>query len=91
MQDETCFDEEPSVGESSQPIFTIDQIGSLKQPSEENQVTNFLCDVEPIYHSTSTDMDLEQIFGMDVQENSDLPSLHSLSLFQHITFLFSPK
>ena len=65
MQDETWFDKEPSDGEGSQPIFTIDQIGSLKQPSEENQITNFLCDVEPIYHNISTDMDLEKIFGID--------------------------
>ena len=36
LQDETWFDKEPSDGESSQPIFSIDQIGSLKQPSEEN-------------------------------------------------------
>ena len=30
MQDETWFEKEQSDGESSQPIFTIDQIGSLK-------------------------------------------------------------
>ena len=36
LQDETWFDKEPRNGESSQPIFTIDQIGSLKQPSKEN-------------------------------------------------------
>lgn len=65
MQDETWFDKELSDGERSQLIFTIDQIGSLKQPSEENQITNFLCDAKPIYHNTSTDMDLEQIFGID--------------------------
>ena len=80
LQDETWFEKEPSDGESSQPIFTIDQIGSLKQPSEENQITNFLCDAEPIYHSTLTDMDLEKFFGINAQENSDLTALHSLSL-----------
>ena len=36
VQDKTWFDKEPSDGESSQPIFTINQIGSLKQPSEQN-------------------------------------------------------
>lgn len=80
LQDETWFDKELSDGESSQPILTIDQIESLKQPSEENHITNFLCDVKPIYHSTSTNMDLEQIFGIDAQENNDLTALHSLSL-----------
>ena len=47
VQDVTWFDKGPSDGEISQPIFTIDQIGSLKQPSKENQITIFLCDVEP--------------------------------------------
>ena len=65
MQDETWFDKEPSDGEISQPIFTIDQIGNLKQPLEENQITNFLCDAKPIYHNNSTNMNLEQIFGID--------------------------
>ena len=80
MQDETWFYKEPSDGESSKPIFTINQIGSVKQPLEENHISNFLCVVEPIYHNTSTDVDLEQFFGIDAQENSDLTSLHSLSL-----------
>ena len=31
VHDFTWFDKKPSDGESSQPIFTIDQIGSLKQ------------------------------------------------------------
>ena len=62
LQDETWFDKEPRDGESSQPIFTINQIGSLKQPSEENQITNFLSDAQPIYHNTSTNMDLHHIF-----------------------------
>ena len=87
LQDETWFDKELSDGESSQPIFTIDQIGSLEQPSEENQITNFLCDTEPIYHNTSTNMDLEQIFKTNVQENSDLPALHSLSFPTYNVFV----
>ena len=87
MQDETWFDKEPSDGESSQPIFTIDQIGSLKQPSEENQITNFLCDTEPIYHNTSAYMDLENIFGIDAQKNSDLIALHSHSLPAYNVFV----
>lgn len=78
LQDETWFDKEPSDGESSQPIFTIDQIGSLKQPFEENHITYFLCDAEPI-HDTSTYLDLKQIFETNIQENSDLSTLHSLS------------
>ena len=32
VQYATWFDKGPSDGESSQPLFTIDQIGSLKQP-----------------------------------------------------------
>ena len=66
VQDVTWFDKEPSDGEISHPIFTIDQIGSLKQPSEENHITRFLCDVESIHHDDSTNMDLEHIFKADV-------------------------
>ena len=33
VHDATWFDKDPSDGERSQPIFTIDQLGSLKQPS----------------------------------------------------------
>ena len=33
VQDVTWFDKGSSDGEGSHPLFTIDQIGSLKQPS----------------------------------------------------------
>jgi hypothetical protein len=82
LQDETWFEKEPSDGENSQPIFTIDQIGSPRQPSEENQITNFLWDAEPIY-DTSTYLDLKRIFETNIQENSDLYALHSLSFLAY--------
>ena len=37
-----------------------------------------MCDAEPI-HDTSTYLDLKQIFETNIQENSDLSALHSLS------------
>lgn len=70
------------MGKYPKQIFTIDQIGSLRQPSKENQITNFLCDAEPIY-DTSTYLDLKQIFETDIQENSDLSALHSLSFLTY--------
>ena len=36
VHDVTWFDKESSDGKISLPIFTIDQVGSLKQPSKEN-------------------------------------------------------
>ena len=80
VQDFTWFDKGPSDGDISQLIFTIDQTGSLKQPSKEYQIARFLCDAETIHHDDSTNRDLEQIFEMDVQENSDPTTLLSLSL-----------
>ena len=59
--DVTCFDKGTSDGERSQPIFTIDQIGSLNQPLEEDHIARFLCDDESIHHDDSTKRDLEQI------------------------------
>ena len=36
VHDVTWFEKGPSDGEISQPIFTIDQLGSLKHPSKED-------------------------------------------------------
>ena len=42
------YDNEASDVETTQPIFTIDQIKSFQETSEENQISAFLCNANSL-------------------------------------------
>lgn len=68
-------DNEASDVEMTQPIFTIDQIKSFHETSEENQISAFLCNMNSLEQDNSA---IERILKLETQETSDPTALTAL-------------
>ena len=66
------YDNEASDVETTQPIFTIDQIKSFQEVMEENQISTFLCNANSLGQD---DSEIERILNAETQETSNLAAL----------------
>ena len=55
-----------------QPIFTIDQIKSFQETSEENQINTFLCNANSLEQDNS---EMERVLNVETQETSSPATL----------------
>ena len=75
MKNILWYDNEASDVETTQPIFTIDQIKSSQETSEENQISTFLCNTNSLEQDNSA---MEKILNPETQETSDPAALTAL-------------
>ena len=69
------YDNEASDVETTQPIFTIDQIKSFQEVTEENQISTFLCNANSLEQDNS---EIERILNVETQETNILATLTAL-------------
>jgi hypothetical protein len=79
------YGNEASDVETTQPIFTIDQIKSFQETLEENQISTFLCNVDSLEQDNS---EMEKILNPETQEISDRTSLTALCSIAGSTLKF---
>ena len=79
------YDNESSDVETTQPIFTIDQIKSFQETSEENQISAFLCNTNSLEQDNSA---MEKILNPETQETSDHATLTTLRYIVGSTLIF---
>jgi len=61
------YDNEASDVETTQPIFTIDQIKSFQEVTKENQISTFLCNANSLGQD---DTEIERVLNAKIQETS---------------------
>ena len=69
------YDNEASDIETTQPIFTIDQIKIFQETSEENQISTFLCNANSL---EKDNFEMERILNAKTQETSSPATLTAL-------------
>ena len=66
------YDNEASDIETTQPIFTINQIKSFQEATEENQISTFLCNANSLGQDNA---EIERILNVETQETNSLSTL----------------
>lgn len=66
------YDNKASDVETTQPIFTIDQIKSFQETLKENQINTFLCNANSLEQDNS---EMDRILNAETQETNNLATL----------------